>query len=156
ERHFRLGPFAQPLCLVVGQKTATASVEVRLSDTLPITPGFQRPRLRTENDGTVVVQIPPRAEPLEFSVFVSPGGMPERVATVAVDAPPQARWPEILITRGTNSTATGAYVVDNIGLPLDNPWRRNIRLTSLDFFRDGRAAAVTFDGDIWIISGLSG
>jgi cytochrome c2 len=52
------------------------------------------------------------------------------------------------------SEAKDAYVLDTISLPLNNPWKRNVRLADLAFFRDGRAAAVTFDGDVWIITGL--
>src|SRR5205823_4481324 len=54
------------------------------------------------------------------------------------------------------SQSNEAYVMDNIALPHDNPWKRNVRLADLAFFKDGRAAAVTFDGDVWIISGLKG
>ena len=49
-----------------------------------------------------------------------------------------------------------AYVVDNLPLPLENPWRRNLRLADLAFFSDGRGAVVTLDGDVWMISGLKG
>ena len=41
----------------------------------------------------------------------------------------------------TPSTAKDAYVVDDIGLPFDNPWRRNVRLCDIAFFKDGTAAA---------------
>lgn len=48
-----------------------------------------------------------------------------------------------------------AYVVDKIPLPVPNPWKRNVRLADLDFLDDqGNAAAVTFDGDVWLVSGL--
>src|SRR5262249_12583581 len=46
--------------------------------------------------------------------------------------------------------------IEQIGLPVNNPWRRNVRLADIAFFSDGRAAGVTFDGDIWVIEGLSG
>jgi cytochrome c2 len=45
--------------------------------------------------------------------------------------------------------------VDDIPLPLENLWRRNVRLADIAFFGDGRAAAVTFDGDVWLITGLA-
>ncbi len=67
-------------------------------------------------------------------------------------------WPQTLATKAKLSTAKDAYVVDDIPLPLDNPWKRNIRLADIAFFKDkpGTAAAVTMDGDVWLISGLSG
>jgi len=42
------------------------------------------------------------------------------------------------------------YVIEEIPAPVPNPWKRNVRLSGLDFFSDGRAALCTFDGDIWI------
>ncbi|HEX7981155.1 MAG TPA: c-type cytochrome, partial [Gemmatimonadaceae bacterium] len=56
--------------------------------------------------------------------------------------------------RGDVSPDTADYVVDRVTLPLNNPWRRNVRVSDVDFFSDGRAAVVTFDGDVWILSGL--
>ncbi|MFC5453998.1 DUF6797 domain-containing protein [Prosthecobacter fluviatilis] len=60
-------------------------------------------------------------------------------------------------TTATLSTKPDAYVIDEIPLPLDNPWKRNVRLADLAFLNDqGDAAGVTFDGDVWLISGLKG
>lgn len=50
--------------------------------------------------------------------------------------------------------ASGPYAIDSIPLPIPNPWKRNVRLAGIDFFPDGRAAVSTFDGDVWIVSGL--
>jgi cytochrome c2 len=67
-------------------------------------------------------------------------------------------WPQTVTTKASLSTSKGAYVVDDIPLPLDNPWKRNVRLADIAFFKDkpGTAAAVTIDGDVWLISGLDG
>jgi glucose/arabinose dehydrogenase/cytochrome c551/c552 len=64
-------------------------------------------------------------------------------------------WPQNLTTQATLSPKPDAYVVDDIPLPEVNPWNRKIRLADLAFLNDrGDAAAVTFDGDVWLISGL--
>ena len=65
-----------------------------------------------------------------------------------------ARWPGTVTVQGRVAPDTAAYVVDEIPLPLPNPWRRNVRVAGVDFFADGRAALVTFDGDVWLVSGL--
>lgn len=81
-----------------------------------------------------------------------------RVAPMAsVAAPPSVRWPQTVTTRAALAPSTsGAFVVDRIPLPVDNPWRRNVRLADIAFLGNGRAAAVTFDGDVWTIDGLTG
>lgn len=66
-------------------------------------------------------------------------------------------WSETLTTTATLSTKPDAYVNDEIPLPLENPWKRNVRLADVAFLNDqGDAAGVTFDGDVWLISGLKG
>jgi mono/diheme cytochrome c family protein len=75
------------------------------------------------------------------------------------DGPPKVRqkfWGTEITTSANRATTNDAYRIEHLALPLQNPWRRNVRLADLDFFPDGRAAAVTFDGDIWLIDGLSG
>ena len=49
---------------------------------------------------------------------------------------------------------SAAYVVDEVVLPLNNPWARNVRPSDIAFFADGRAAVTTFEGDVWIVDGL--
>ena len=40
--------------------------------------------------------------------------------------------------------------MDDIALPLDNPWRRNVRLGDIQFLNDGTGVGVTLDGDVWM------
>lgn len=69
-----------------------------------------------------------------------------------------ARWKHEVVTQGVleaSVTPDGAYVVDSLTPPIENPWRRRVRFGGLDFFADGkRAALCTWDGDIWIVSGI--
>ncbi|MBL9182404.1 MAG: c-type cytochrome [Verrucomicrobiaceae bacterium] len=66
-------------------------------------------------------------------------------------------WPQTLTTKATLSQKPDAYVIDDIPLPVPNPWKRNVRLADIAFLNDqGDAAGVTFDGDVWLISGLKG
>ncbi len=68
-----------------------------------------------------------------------------------------ARWSATVTTQGQLSAKPDAHVVDTIPLPVPNPWKRNVRLADLDFLDDqGNAVGVTFDGDVWLISGLKG
>jgi len=66
-------------------------------------------------------------------------------------------WSNVQNTAATLSTKADAYVNDEIPMPLENPWKRNVRLADVAFLNDqGDAAGVTFDGDVWLISGLKG
>ncbi len=63
-------------------------------------------------------------------------------------------WGDALETKGTLGTGNGAYVVDSLNPPEKNPYHSWLRFAGLDFFPDGRAAACTWNGDVWIISGI--
>jgi mono/diheme cytochrome c family protein len=100
--------------------------------------------------------VPPR--PVDGIVTAS-SGIPLEVrvdAMTSVAAPPPVRWPQVVTTRAALAPSTSAFVVDRIPLPVNNPWRRNVRVADIAFLGDGRAAAVTFDGDVWTIEGLDG
>jgi cytochrome c2 len=65
-----------------------------------------------------------------------------------------AYWNETIVTKGQLSPDTAAYVTDQLTLPLPNPWKRNVRVADIAFHNDGRAAAVTFEGDVWTVEGI--
>ncbi|MCM8534389.1 MAG: ThuA domain-containing protein [Lentisphaeraceae bacterium] len=69
--------------------------------------------------------------------------------------PPQF-WAKEITTKVNRGKAANAdnYIVDDIALPYINPFKRNVRLSAIAFFRNGKAAVTTFDGDIWIVSNL--
>jgi hypothetical protein len=65
------------------------------------------------------------------------------------------RWVQTLETRGVLSREKGPYVTDILTLPEKNPWRAKMRIGGIDFFSDmTRAAVCTWDGDVWIVSGI--
>jgi hypothetical protein len=65
-----------------------------------------------------------------------------------------AVWGDTIVTHGARGRDTGAYTVDTVALPEENPFKAWMRTTAVDFFSDGRAAVATFGGDVWIVSGL--
>lgn len=148
QRHFRLEPNAQPRSLVLGLKPAKAKVDgaaVLVSGAALV-----------EHADAWIVRVPASAAETEFTVSLShPAATPPAFtgspgcATGAV-----LRWPQEITTHASLSTATEPYVVDEIPLPFDNPWRRNVRPTDIGFLADGTAALVTFDGDVWLARGL--
>jgi hypothetical protein len=101
----------------------------------------------------VVIWKGARADEGKFTALIA--GKPAMV-DFAKGGP--ARWPEPVVTKGAlaaNGTPDGAYVVDQLTPPVENPWKRRVRFGGFDFFADGkRAALCTWDGDVWIVSGI--
>ncbi|MCX6889825.1 MAG: hypothetical protein NTU71_10510 [Verrucomicrobia bacterium] len=64
-------------------------------------------------------------------------------------------WPESVETAGKLSEKPGeAYVVDDVKLPVTNPWKAQMFTSAFDFLPDGRAVISTFHGDVFIASGI--
>lgn len=69
-------------------------------------------------------------------------------------------YPERFETKGELATGSDPWLVDSVTLPPSqngNPYQAGIRFGAFDFFADGdRAALSTWEGDVWIVSGLKG
>jgi mono/diheme cytochrome c family protein len=63
-------------------------------------------------------------------------------------------WPMPVEVRGKPGQQPGAYVLDTIPVPFENPYNSWLRTSALAFFPDGRAVVTTYGGDVWIVSGL--
>jgi glucose/arabinose dehydrogenase/cytochrome c5 len=70
-----------------------------------------------------------------------------------------ARWPEEVVVSGQTRENGGPFAMDLIPTPNmgDNPWNAWLRPGGLDFFEDGRTAALcTWNGDVWRVKGIDG
>lgn len=144
-RYVRMDRATQPLRLVLGKSAGKFNALV--SGDAALEPA-------DEATGLSVVRVPASAKPVEFSVTLSSAGKMASRPAPPVKLPP-VRWKASLFTTAKFSASKDAYVLDNIALPNVNPWKRNVRLADIAFLKNGTAAAVTFDGDVWMISGLS-
>jgi mono/diheme cytochrome c family protein len=63
-------------------------------------------------------------------------------------------WPKSIATEMQLGKPQGSYAVDELRFPYPNPWGRRIRPYGIDFFPNGDAVVVTFDGDVYRISNL--
>jgi glucose/arabinose dehydrogenase/mono/diheme cytochrome c family protein len=149
QRRFLIAPFREPLWLLLGQRPKSVSGEVHLVASAPICELLERA------DGLHFASLKPSLTPVEFSITISLNGQ-KAPWPAGKDQGVRKRWPQSATTRATLSTSTNAYVIDNIELPITNPWHRNVRLADIAFLGGGRAAAITFDGDVWSIEGLDG
>lgn len=176
-RTFRTGATERPLSLVVAEWQGQARVDA--SDDLASVVGaagdsmtaiglVDAPagvRLRVVDERHAVVELPAGTPPALFRVVVWRGPAaardrfrdmlagPTEMIDFASGGPPH--WEGSVTTSAELAPDTAAYVVDEITLPVVNPWRRNIRPSDIAFFSDGRAAVSTYEGDVWIVSGLT-
>ncbi|AHG93485.1 cytochrome c class I (plasmid) [Gemmatirosa kalamazoonensis] len=175
-RTVRTGAARQPLTLVVADVVGGTDAAV-LGDTALVFQGPARDTvtavsvtgapdgaaLAVEHGRHVVLRIPAGAGGT-FRVTAWRGAAAARGALASLLAAPvrmaeherggPAHWPAVATTHGVAAPDSADYVLDRLTLPLPNAWRRNVRVADLDFFADGRAAVVTFEGDVWIVSGI--
>lgn len=123
-----------------------------------------------DGDGSLLLKIAAGDEPLRFTLWSQlqkPGVMlkdavtefviedaGENLADLTQGGPP--RWPVKLTTNPIIGSDDGAFAVDVLTHPENNPWLAQTRLTGFDFLPDGdRVAVCAWDGDVWMVSGLS-
>jgi len=126
---------------------------------LRISPHRETLHVRSAPAGTGWISVPPADR--ERIVRVGTAGLAEASeaeSRLFDPPPPPRRWKETIpssVESASQSDASSlAFCFDDIGLPVPNPWQRNVRLSGLDFFPDGRIAVCTFDGDVWVGSGI--
>lgn len=67
-----------------------------------------------------------------------------------------SQYPDVVRVQAKMGKSRGAFAVDDIPVPFENPWGSYMRVGGFDFFEDGdRAALCTWNGDVWVVSGLS-
>ena len=74
-----------------------------------------------------------------------------KLAALVHGGPP--RWPqtfETVVVPGTGKP----YAIDDIALPERTPWNSLFHFGGLDFLPNGDAALCTFEGEVWIVSGI--
>ena len=168
ERHIEVGPTTDTLWLVLGIPSRDVSVGLddgaapsAVLETMAMAAG---PSVRdTESrrgepaDPRPVkaVRVAPHEQAVRFSVVFSDGVAPPAVTRRAIPSEaPAVRWPQEVRTRVSLSKKPEAYVVDDVELPRQNPWRRLVRVSDVQFLPDGTAVVVTLDGDVWLARGL--
>jgi len=114
--------------------------------------------------------IPAGTDPVRLQIFiarVAGDASPDAFADVVRAAEPAedlsvytkggpAHWTDTFVTKGELGDGDGAYVVDTIAHPIDNPYRSWLRFGGFDFFEDdSRAAICTWNGDVWLVDGIN-
>ena len=117
-----------------------------------------------QEGGQLRLQLPPATRAYQVEVVFSkrdeplPSNLPRRDQSLQEwTHGGSVRWPEVLVTRGelASEDAEAAYVLDRLTLPDNNPYGLELRIGGFDFFSDPTTAAIcTWDGDVWIVSGI--
>jgi cytochrome c5 len=134
----------------------------------------QQTTILTTN-GMRLLTVKASATPINLKLFTSdpklnPQTTPTRLLSIAsqswsdLDLRPLTkggpmRWNPPIATQGMLGSNDGPFAVDEITPPPDaaNPWQTWMRFGGFDFFKDGRRAAIcTWNGDVWIVSGIEG
>jgi hypothetical protein len=120
-------------------------------------------------DGQLYLKLPPLPQPAMFRVWIWKGDKDEGLTRFAEQIGREGaypdpsilcqgstpHWPQTIETRGEPGQGVDAYTVDTLTLPFKNPYNSEMLLAGLDFFPDGKRAAVcTFQGDVWVVSGI--
>ncbi|WP_395736949.1 DUF6797 domain-containing protein [Prosthecobacter sp.] len=151
-RSFEVSPHSKPLVFLLGygQNSHQRLTASGLQNTVTL----EKTEIIRDKNGCLYLSVPASSTKTSFQVATSVK-LPRKSSLPTPLGGPGMK--PVLTTSATLSTKPDAYVIDEIPLPLDNPWKRNVRLADLAFFNDqGDAAGVTFDGDVWLISGLKG
>lgn len=102
---------------------------------------------------SIVIWKGDASEAGQFKTFLS-----EAPEMVNLDQFGADHWPEQIVVKGKldhNTSPDGAYTVDRIPVPMENQWKRRVRLGGFDFFSSNQKAAFsTWDGDLWLCSGI--
>ena len=122
-------------------------------------------RLIAPADGAAaVLEFPAATEPTRAQLFYWRGGGARYADFVryvesrraADELPPsisEPRW-KALTVRGEVGRGSGAWAIDTLTAPYDNPWKALLFLSGVDFLANGDAAVCTIHGDVWTVSGI--
>lgn len=154
ERHISLGPCKQPLMLVLGSKMNGPSQEIETGVCVTSAAGNKVAHIQ-EDDALWIVRVPAHESAISFCVALcDEHEAPSVVPLVEQKIPPGQKWPQQAFSKVVPSTSGKPYVVDHIDLPVDNPWKRAVRISDIQFLKNGTGVGVTVDGDVWKIDGL--
>ncbi len=121
-RQFHVGSSTRDTWLVLGSGPNVAAKIVGNATSLSVE---RVPSSQSSSAAVWAVRVPAHAQPIDFAVACGTATESASVPTsvISTDAPPR-RWAQEVTTTITRSPARDAYVVDDVGLPFENPWHR--------------------------------
>ena len=164
-RHFAVAAHAKPLALLVADDSTDFTVEkgsAKSASGLSVATGGSGAALAT-GDGNakrLIATLAPSDKTTTFTVSYVRGGTAKAVAPADISAAikgGEGLWKGTVSAKAEMSKDKKApWVTDTLGLPTDNPWKSNIRTCGFDFINEDSAAVTTWNGDVWVVTGLKG
>ncbi|HTO05101.1 MAG TPA: DUF6797 domain-containing protein, partial [Opitutus sp.] len=171
-RHLEIAAHAGPLHFALGAPAASNWQLQPDGSASAQHPGSGYTRFATNSDGValsihhgeLVATVPPGSKAQRITLaFAFTTDETTSTRRLSVDSTPPApatsrslRWPEAATSRAElESLAHNGLTLDRIAVPEENPWQRRVRPADLAFLDHDRAAVVTYDGDVWLVSGLN-
>lgn len=150
-RHFEIAPHATPLHFGLGRKA---------DGSLPLV-AVNLPAVElAPASGQLTAIVAASAETQRFTISIAVGDIsrvPPAGPTPTLPAPVAAPyWPDTAVATPTlGKVRQNGWVLDYVPVPEANPWKRRIRPADLAFLSADEAAVVTYDGDVWKVTGLA-
>ena len=162
----RQGTFFSELDVWAGEQRAEVNPARRPGKSRALVAVSGDAAVRLERRGEEIYALLPASDvPQRLGLLHVQGSEEECAAVLAAerpgpDAPREllepgpALWGNAIETRGVRAKDDAAFVVDTLTHPAKNPWGSDMRFGAFDFFEDGRLAVSTWNGDVWIVSGI--
>jgi mono/diheme cytochrome c family protein len=148
-RHLAAAPGPELVFLVARGDFRVTTAATAVSGGLAVTSNHPGLKLETA-DGHLVARLAASAAERRVTLGHSRGNPAAAKATPAIPNGRTTRWPSARETKiNANATSGSGWALDDIALPLPNPWNRRVRPADLAFVSPENAALVTFEGDVW-------
>ena len=147
-RTLEIAPSSEGVTLMLGKSADAARIVTLGATKVDQLDGHAVARVDGSKEVTTVrIAYLPSGVPLPQSFETE---VPSKLLKVA-----KTLWPETVETAGKLSDKAGEpYVVDDVKLPVTNPWKAQMFTSAFDFLPDGRAVVSTFHGDVFIATGI--
>lgn len=146
-RHLAVGPGDELLFSVA---TGDFELQASAASSAKLNLAVNHPGLKLEaREGKLIARLAASKQERRVTISYSDQKVTAAGSTSAVPAAGPARWAKASEAVIDDSTTSGpGWVIDRIGLPM-NPSGRRVRPADLVFLAADKAAAVTFEGDVW-------
>jgi len=149
QRHLAVGGGDEILFLVAAGDFKVTTPREASSERLQVSSNHPGLKLETR-DGKLFARLVVSKQERRVTLTYGAEKGASATKTPAVPSANPARWKQGVEGRIQEASKSGpGWVMDRIGLPENNPFKRRVRPADIVFPSPERAAVVTFEGDVW-------